>query len=76
VINQCPVERPSDWVGFVNGHEKDSELQDLRSAAQRGLVGVRRVGKKTPDPFSLYDENWPNWYAAYMVAQQSGGELP
>ena len=22
------------------------------------------------------DENWPEWYAAYMVAEQSGGELP
>ena len=23
-----------------------------------------------------YDVNWPNWYAAYMVAEQSGAELP
>ena len=22
------------------------------------------------------DENWPDWYAAYMVAEQAGGELP
>jgi catechol 2,3-dioxygenase-like lactoylglutathione lyase family enzyme len=22
------------------------------------------------------DEDWPNWYAAYMVAEQSGAELP
>ena len=22
------------------------------------------------------DENWPDWYAAYMVAEQSGAELP
>src|SRR5918993_4219295 len=22
-----------------------------------------------------YDENWPEWYAAYMVAEQTGGEL-
>ena len=22
------------------------------------------------------DANWPDWYAAYMVAEQSGGELP
>ena len=36
VINQWPVERPNDWVGFVNGHEKESELEGLRSAAQRG----------------------------------------
>jgi hypothetical protein len=23
-----------------------------------------------------YDVNWPHWYAAYMVAEQSGAELP
>ena len=23
-----------------------------------------------------YDEQWPGWYAAYMVAAQSGTELP
>ena len=23
-----------------------------------------------------YDENWPDWYAAYMVAEQAGSELP
>jgi hypothetical protein len=23
-----------------------------------------------------YDENWPDWYAAYIVAEQAGKELP
>jgi hypothetical protein len=23
-----------------------------------------------------YDENWPDWYAAYMVAERGGTELP
>jgi len=22
------------------------------------------------------DANWPDWYAAYMAAEQSGNELP
>jgi hypothetical protein len=22
------------------------------------------------------DENWPEWYAAYMLAEQAGKELP
>jgi hypothetical protein len=22
------------------------------------------------------DENWPDWYAAHMVAEQTGAELP
>jgi len=36
VINEWPLERPKDWVGFVNDAEKESELEDMRSAAQRG----------------------------------------
>lgn len=23
-----------------------------------------------------YDENWPDWYAAHMVAEATGTELP
>jgi hypothetical protein len=23
-----------------------------------------------------YDASWPTWYAAYMVAQQAGTQLP
>jgi hypothetical protein len=23
-----------------------------------------------------YDKNWPEWYAAYIVAEQTGAELP
>jgi hypothetical protein len=23
-----------------------------------------------------YDENWPDWYAEYMVSEQSGAEPP
>jgi hypothetical protein len=23
-----------------------------------------------------HDVNWPDWYAAYMVAEQAGKELP
>ena len=36
VINQWPVERPQKWSEFANGSESESELEDLRSAAQRG----------------------------------------
>ena len=36
VINEWPVERPQKWTQFVNCLEGESELEDLRSAAQRG----------------------------------------
>jgi hypothetical protein len=28
--------RPTDWIEFVNEPERESELEDLRSSAQRG----------------------------------------
>jgi putative transposase len=30
------MERPKDWDEFVNESERESELEDLRSSAQRG----------------------------------------
>jgi catechol 2,3-dioxygenase-like lactoylglutathione lyase family enzyme len=39
-----------------------------RAEAAHGKYEARTGGKR--------DENWPDWYAAYMVAEQSGKELP
>jgi hypothetical protein len=45
---------------------------DLASALRRASAAhgehERRIGAA--------DANWPDWYAAYMVAEQSGAELP
>ena len=30
------MERPTYWADFVNASERESELEDLRSSAQRG----------------------------------------
>jgi putative transposase len=35
-LSQWPMEQPDDWLEFVNGSERESELDDLRSSAQRG----------------------------------------
>ena len=45
---------------------------DLASALWRAAVAHGEHEKRT----GQHDENWPDWYAAYMVAEQSGGELP
>lgn len=46
---------------------------DLASAFRRAEIAhgqyEKRMGGKR-------DENWPEWYAAYMVAEQAGRELP
>jgi catechol 2,3-dioxygenase-like lactoylglutathione lyase family enzyme len=39
-----------------------------RASAAHGEHEKRNGGQR--------DENWPDWYAAYMVAEQSGAELP
>jgi len=45
---------------------------DLASALRRAEAAhgehEKRIGQR--------DANWPDWYAAYMVAEQSGKELP
>jgi len=47
-------------------------VSDLASALRRAEAAhgehEKRLGQR--------DENWPDWYAAYMVAEQAGTELP
>jgi catechol 2,3-dioxygenase-like lactoylglutathione lyase family enzyme len=45
---------------------------DLASAFRRAEEAHGRHEQRT----GQRDANWPEWYAAYMVAEQSGGELP
>ena len=49
-----------------------ASANDLASAFRRAEAAhgehEKRTGKR--------DENWPDWYAAYMLAEQSGKELP
>jgi hypothetical protein len=40
----------------------------LRAATAHGEHEKRMGGE--------FDANWPDWYAAYMVAEQAGTELP
>ena len=49
-----------------------ASAKDLASALRRAEAAhgehEKRIGKADP--------NWPDWYAAYMVAEQAGTELP
>lgn len=45
---------------------------DLASAFRRAEAAHGEHEKRT----GQHDANWADWYAAYMVAEQSGGELP
>jgi catechol 2,3-dioxygenase-like lactoylglutathione lyase family enzyme len=47
-------------------------VQELANAMRRAEAAhgehEKRIGAR--------DENWPDWYAAYMAAEQAGAELP
>lgn len=45
---------------------------DLAGAMRRAEAAHGEHEKRT----GQRDENWPDWYAAYMVAEQAGTELP
>jgi len=53
---------------------------DLASALQRAEAAhgehQNRTGRSHLLHRSGQDENWPAWYAAYMVAEQTGTDLP
>ncbi len=46
---------------------------DLASAFRRAEAAHGEYEKRSG---GQRDENWPAWYAEYMAAEQSGGELP
>ena len=49
-----------------------SSASDLANALRRAESAHGQHEKRT----GQRDENWPDWYAAYMVAEQAGLELP
>ena len=49
-----------------------SSAADLASAFRRAAAAHGEHEKRTGQP----DPNWPDWYAAYMVAEQAGVPLP
>ena len=49
-----------------------ASADDLRQALIRAATAHGEREKRTGE----YDEQWPVWYAAYMVAERNGTELP
>jgi hypothetical protein len=50
-----------------------ASVSDLASAFRRTEAAHGEHEKRTG---GQRDENWPDWYAAYMAAEQAGTELP
>jgi len=49
-----------------------ASVNDLASALRRAEAAHGEHEKRT----GQRDENWPAWYAEYMMREQTGGELP
>ena len=49
-----------------------ASVNDVAQALRRAAAAHGEHEQRTGQP----DENWPDWYAAYMVAEQAGEELP
>ena len=58
--------RVEDDTTFTSSADLAGALR--RAAAAHGEHEKRNVGQR--------DANWPDWYAAYIVAEQAGRELP
>ena len=58
--------------GRVAGDTTYASVSDLALALRRAEAAHGEHEKRT----GQRDADWPSWYAAYMVAEQSGEELP
>ena len=59
--------------GRIEAETTFSSVSDLAGALRR--AGAAH-GKHEERNGGQYDENWSDWYAEYMVREQSGAELP
>ena len=68
-------------------HMQEVMIRDPSAANRRDYLGspsdlasrasaCRGRSRRPRKPTGQGDPNWPDWYAAYMVAEQSGQELP
>jgi catechol 2,3-dioxygenase-like lactoylglutathione lyase family enzyme len=66
ITSRLPGRIESGETSFASADDLRAAL--IRAATAHGEHEKRHGGK--------FDENWPAWYAEYMVAEQSGAELP
>jgi catechol 2,3-dioxygenase-like lactoylglutathione lyase family enzyme len=73
VTTRLPGRLNASETGYVSS-------ADLEAALRRAKAAHREHEQRTGRPHLLHrsdhDEDWPAWYAAYMVAEQAGTDLP
>jgi hypothetical protein len=60
------------WAGCGAAATLFGSVSDLAQAMRRAAAAHGEHEKR----IGAADPNWPDWYAAYMVAEQAGTELP
>ena len=66
VTARFPGRTDPNATSFASASDLASAMR--RASAAHGEHETRTGGQR--------DENWPDWYSAYMVAEQAGKELP
>src|SRR6202011_2145827 len=69
LLQEVTTRLPGRVDPATTSYASSSDLADaMRRAAAAHGEHEKRIGEA--------DANWPDWYASYIVAEQSGAELP
>jgi len=72
MVGCCKRSRHGYPAGINAAETAFASTADLASALRRAEAAHGEHEKRT----GQRDANWPDWYAAYMVAEHAGTELP
>jgi catechol 2,3-dioxygenase-like lactoylglutathione lyase family enzyme len=73
VTTRLPGRMNASETGYVSAADLESALERAEAAHREH---DRRDGRSHLFHRSDQDNDWPAWYAAYMVAEQAGTDLP
>ena len=77
LVQEVTTRLPGRIDAAETGFASTADLQSaLRRAEAAHLEHQKRTGRSHLFHRSGQDENWPAWYASYMVAEQAGTDLP
>ena len=77
LVQEVTTRRPGRMNATETGYVSAADLESaLRRAEAAHREHEKRTGRSHLFHRSDQDENWLAWYAAYMVAEQAGTDLP
>jgi Uma2 family endonuclease len=68
------AEQPPESIG--SSEIRFSSASDLAAALRRARTAHGARERRMFEEASSPDVSWPDWYAAYISAEQAGAELP